>query len=387
MHALPQVSDLKIRLSWARDGNQSFGNYLYATNFLLSNPQAQVAFGNTYIPTYRPSAVDPNIRWEQTSAWNAGLDYGLFNQRITGSIDVYKKSTNGLINFVPIDPATNLSNYIWTNVGSMDNKGVEFALSALILKSGPHTIGWTADFTAAHNANVVTQVTPWGGAAAYVPTGGIQGGVGSTIEIIKSGLPLNSYWVCKQWYDPTTHKPVEGTFYSNVQNAAGDSTFTVLPGNSCDTRGLRAEHNPAPDWILGHTSYLTYGNFDLSFTLRASLGNWVYNNVSSAYGFYSQLTRGRPYNLSTNVLKTGFVNAQYLSDIYLEDASFLRMDNISLGYNFTYQGMKLRLFGTVQNVFTITGYSGVDPTSGVNGIDNNTYPRSRIVTGGLTVRF
>ncbi len=388
MQSLPQISDLKIRASWARDGNQSFGNYLYATNFLLSNPQAEVAFGQgNFIPTYRPSAVDPNIKWEQTSAWNVGLDYGLYNQRISGSIDVYKKTTDGLINFVPIDPATNLSNFIWTNVGSMENKGVELALSAQVIRGGANKIGWTADFTAAHNSNVVTQVTPWGGTSAYIPTGGIQGGVGSTIERIQAGQPLNAFYVCKQYYNPQTGKPVEGTYYSNAQNAAGDSTFTVSPGNSCDSRGLRFEHNPAPNWILGHTSFLTYGNFDLSFTLRAWLGNWVYNNVSSAYGYYSQLTRGRPYNLSTNVLKTQFVNAQYQSDIYLEDASFLRMDNISLGYNFNYQGLKMRLYGTVQNVFTITGYSGVDPTSGVNGIDNNTYPRARLFTGGLSVRF
>ncbi|HTT69054.1 MAG TPA: SusC/RagA family TonB-linked outer membrane protein [Gemmatimonadales bacterium] len=387
LRSFTPLSDLKLRASWAKDGNQGFGAYLYSTSFLQSNPQAQVAFGTTYIPTIRPSAVDPNITWEQTSSWDIGLDYGFLNQRITGAIDYYVKNTDHLINFVPIDPATNLSNYITTNVGSMRNKGLELSLSARILQGGRSKLGWTADFTAANNSNTITQVTPWGGAGAYIFTGGISGGVGSTIQILKAGLPNNSFWVCRQYYDPKTGKPVEGTFYSNVQNAAGDSIFTETPGNSCDSRGLHAEHSPAPTWILGHTSNFTYGNFDLSFTLRAWLGNYVYNNVASDEGFAAQLQRGSPYNLNTSFLKTGFLSAQYLSDLYLEDGSFLRMDNISLGYTFRYQGRQMRVYATVQNVFTITGYSGVDPTAGINGIDNNIYPRSRIVTGGLSVRL
>jgi len=381
------LSDLKIRASWAKDGNQGFSAYLYSTSFLQSNQQGQVAFGNTYIPTIRPSAVDPNITWEKTTSWDVGVDYGFLNQRISGAIDYYVKNTSDLINFVPIDPATNLSNYITTNVGSMRNKGLEISLSARVLQGGANKLGWTADFTAANNSNNITQVTPWGGAGAYIFTGGISGGVGSTIQILKAGLPINSFWVCRQYYDPATKKPVEGKYYTNVQNKAGDSTLTVSPGNSCPAAGLHAEHSPAPTWILGHTSNFTYGNFDLSFTLRAWLGNYVYNNVASFAGYADQLTRASPYNLNTSFLTTGFQHAQYLSDIYLEDGSFLRMDNISLGYTFRYQGHQARLYATVQNVFTITGYKGVDPTAGINGIDNNIYPRSRIVTGGLSIRL
>ena len=156
----------------------------------------------------------------------------------------------------------------------------------------------------------------------------------------------------------------------------------------CDSRSLRAYHNPQPKWILGHTSNFTYQNFDFSFTLRAYLGNYVYNNVSSSQGNYNQLTNGgSPSNMSTSVLTTGFVNPQYLSDYYVQDAAFLRMDNLSLGYTFHYRGQPMRLFASVQNVFTITGYKGVDPTAGLNGLDNNIYPRSRTVTGGLSVRF
>ena len=160
-----------------------------------------------------------------------------------------------------------------------------------------------------------------------------------------------------------------------------------FPNLELTSHERRAFHDPAPKWMLGHTSYLTYGNLDFSFTLRAYLGNWVYNNVSSNLGTYSEVTRASPYNLHSSVLTTGFTQPQYLSDYYVEDASFLRMDNITLGYTFRYHGNPLRVFGTVQNAFTLTGYSGVDPTAGLNGIDNNIYPRSRKFTGGLNVRF
>jgi iron complex outermembrane receptor protein len=145
--------------------------------------------------------------------------------------------------------------------------------------------------------------------------------------------------------------------------------------------------SPNPKWILGHTSSLGFRQFDLSFTLRAYLGNYVYNNVSSNLGTYSEVTRASPYNLHASVLETGFKTPQYLSDYYVEDASFLRMDNITLGRGFTYRGQPLRASLTVQNVFTSTGYSGVDPTAGLNGLDNNIYPRSRTYSAGLTVRF
>jgi iron complex outermembrane receptor protein len=159
---------------------------------------------------------------------------------------------------------------------------------------------------------------------------------------------------------------------------------------------LRPFHDPAPKWILGHSSYLTYGAFDLGFTLRSYLGNYVYNNIASNLGTYSELGRGSPFNLHASVLETGFQTPQYQSDFYVERASFLRLDNLTVGYSFDVRGQPARLFGTVQNLLTITGYSGVDPaanvaptavTNSLNGIDNNIYPRSRTFTGGLSLRF
>jgi len=367
------LSDLKLRVSWARTGNQAFGNYQQYTAYLAGNSQAQVQFGNVFVPTIRPSAVDKNIKWEETAATNVGLDFGFLEQRFSGAIDWYIKKTSDLIFTVPEPVGTNYSNFVTTNIGSMKNQGIEANLSARVLRGSGRRLSWTADFTAAHNANRLTSISANG--AQQIPVNGVAGGVGTTIGILEPGQPINSFFVCQQQYQ--NGKPVEGKYVSLADTIA----------STCNAASLRAYHDPAPKWILGHSSYLTYGDFDFSFTLRAWLGNWVYNNVASNLGTYQEVRRFSPYNLHTSVLTTGFLTPQYLSDFYVEDGSFLRMDNITLGYSFTYRGQQVRLFSTVQNVFTITGYGGVDPTAGLNGVDNNIYPRSRTVTGGLSVRF
>jgi len=206
----------------------------------------------------------------------------------------------------------------------------------------------------------------------------VSGGVGTTIQVLEPNVAMNSFYVCRQFFQ--NGKPVQGKYYY----ANADSSFT----GTCDSRGLRPYHSAEPTWILGHTSNLTWRNLDASFTLRAYVGNYVYNNVASNNGSYQNVTNGgSPTNMSASVLKTGFTVPQFLSDYYVENASFLRMDNITVGYTFHYRGQPMRAFVTVQNAFTITGYSGVDPTAGLGGIDNNIYPRSRTVTGGLSVRF
>ena len=373
MSGISALSDLKIRASWAKTGNQAFANYQQYSTFLVGNTQAQVQFGNQFVNTIRPSAVDPNIKWEATRSWDLGLDYGFLNQRFSGSIDWYRKNTSDLIFTVPVAAGTNLSNFLTTNIGSMKNEGVEFSLSARVLEGGEHRLGWTADFNASHNTNELTSINPFAGAAQQILTGLVSGGVGTFIQVLEPGQPINSFFVYKQKYQDG--KPIEGGY----ESLNGDTIINVAD--------RRAYHDPAPKWILGHSSYMTYGKFDLSFTLRAYLGNYVYNNVASNLGTYQELSRASPYNLSTSVLKTGFQTPQYLSDYYVEDASFLRMDNVTLGYGFEYGSRPMHLTVTVQNAFTLTGYSGVDPTAGLNGLDNNIYPRSRTVTGGLSIQF
>jgi iron complex outermembrane receptor protein len=332
--------------------------------------------GNGFIATIRPSAVDPNIKWEATRSIDFGIDFGFSNQRFTGAIDWYDKKTTDLLFNVPVAAGTVPGDFVTTNIGSMRNRGIEFSLSAALLQgsAGGQGLRWNADFTAAHNSNELTEITPFGGQAQQILVGGIAGGVGSTIQVWKPGVSINSFFVYEQMYG-SDGKPLEGQYVD--QN--GDGTV-----NQDD---LRPFHDPSPDWILGHSSYFSYGKFDASFTLRAYLGNYVYNNVAANLGTFAEVTRGSPFNLHASVLETGFTTPQYFSDIYVEDASFLRMDNLTVGYSFNLRGQQARVFGTIQNVFTMTGYSGVDPAAGLLGIDNNLYPRSRTLTGGLTLRF
>jgi len=217
--------------------------------------------------------------------------------------------------------------------------------------------------------------------------GNIAGGVGSTIEVLQPGRPINSFFVYR-------HKREGGV--PIFKDANNDGTinekdlYEDINGDGNVTQDDRvAFHNPAPKWILGHTSYATWRDLDFGFTLRANLGNYVYNNVASNQGFYSALKGATPNNLHSSVLETNFATPQYFSDYYVEDASYLRLDNLTIGY--TLHSMRVpdgtRIFGTAQNLFTLTKYSGVDPLAGINGIDNNIYPRSRTFTAGVTVGF
>ena len=396
------LSDLKLRASWAKTGNQSFGDYLAYSSYQLSDGLSRYQFGDTVFTTSRPSAVDPNIKWEATKAYNIGLDFGFANQRISGSVDWYLKKTDDLLFRVPVAAFSNLSNFVTTNIGSMKNRGIEFSLSAKVLQSSSRNgLNWNMDFTAAHNNNELTQITPFGGEALKILVGNVSGGVGTTIQVLQPGFPVNSFYVFTHIREngKPIYKDVNGDRVDGIPNGTinDQDLYVDVNGDGVINQGdLRPFHDPAPSWILGHSSYLAMGQWDLGFTLRAYIGNYAYNNVASAMGDFRELTQGSPYNLHSSVLETNFATQQLQSDFYVEDASFLRMDNITLGYSFNLRGQQARVFGTVQNVFTVTGYSGVDPaaniaptptTSSVNGIDNNVYPRSRTFSGGLSLRL
>jgi iron complex outermembrane receptor protein len=226
--------------------------------------------------------------------------------------------------------------------------------------------------------------------------------VGTTIQVLQPGVPVNSFYVYEHIREngKPIYKDVNGERIGEPPNGVINDQDLYVDQNGdgiINQSDLRPFHDPAPSWILGHSSYLAMGAWDLGFTFRAYIGNYAYNNVASANGDYRELFAGAsPYNLHSSVLETQFATQQLQSDFYVEDASFLRMDNITLGYTFNFRGRSARVFGTVQNVFTVTGYSGVDPaaniapsptTSSVNGIDNNIYPRSRTFSGGLSVRL
>lgn len=397
MQGVGWLSDLKLRASWGISGNQAFGDYLWISTYRPGDALARVQFGDEFVGTIRPSAVDPNIKWEETTSYNLGLDYGLFGDRFTGSVEYYFKDTDDLIFRVPVAAGTNLSNFVTTNIGSVENRGFEFSLNTRLMDGGRGGLGWDLGFNASTNSNELVHINPVGGGSEQILVGGISGGVGSNIQVLQPGYAINSFFVYR-------HKRENGRPVYKDTNGDGEITDIDLYEDLNDDGNIsqadRAPfENPAPDWILGGTSNLTYRNLDLGFTLRAYLGNHVYNNVASNRGNFRELAAtGSPENLHRSALEFGFETPQYFSDVYVEDASFLRMDNLTLGYTLpSFRGTQnLRIFGTVQNVFTLTGYSGVDPTAvvaagattpAVFGVDNNIYPRSRTFTAGVSVGF
>jgi iron complex outermembrane receptor protein len=394
MDNVESLSDLKLRVGWGKTGNQAIPNYQQYAAYLLGDAQSQAQFGNEYVPTIRPSSYNPTIKWESTESVNLGVDFGFMNQRVSGSIDWYNKKTSDLIFRAPVPAGYTIGNFVWRNIGSMRNRGVELALSARALNP-PEGLRWTADFTVARNSNEMISIYPSAGTTTVL-TGLVSGGVGTFIQALQPGQPINSFYVY-QHIRGSDGRPIyqDRTGLTNGQfNGTPDGTINeqdlyvdINRDNVIDQDDRRPFHDPAPKWIFGHSSYVAYGKFELNFTLRAYLGNYVYNNVASNLGTYAEVTRGSPYNLHASVLETGFETPQYLSDYYVEDASFLRMDNITAAYSFDYRGQPARGFATLQSAFTLTGYSGVDPTAGLNGLDNNIYPRSRTFTAGLSVRF
>ncbi|MEJ2539112.1 MAG: SusC/RagA family TonB-linked outer membrane protein [Gemmatimonadota bacterium] len=390
-------SDLKLRVSWGITGNQEFDDYQQYIDYVISDPFARVQFGDRFVTTIRPSAADPGIKWEETTSWNAGLDFGLWENRVTGAVDVYYKDTKDLIFTVPVAAGTNLSDFVTTNIGSLENRGVEFSISAGIFEArDPRDFSWDATLNMAYNQNELTQINAAGAGNEQILIGGIAGGVGNTIQVLQPGYPSTSFHTYRHIRDENGDPIWADMNNDGVIN--DQDLYEDLNGDGVVNQDDRFPYQQAaPDFILGHSSYFRFGGFDLSYAMRAQFGNYVYNNVASDAGNYNRLTGVVPYSLHESVLDNGFVEPQYFSDIYVEDASFLRMDNITVGYTFDGLGVLdgARVFGTVQNVFTITGYSGLDPeslaqgdaTALLQGIDNNLYPRARTFSVGLTVGF
>ena len=373
------VSDLKLRLGYGITGQQDItsGDYPYLARYTFGQPTAAYLFGNTWINTLRPEGYDANLRWEQTTTYNVGLDFGFMDNRLTGTIEYYYRPTKDLINTIPVPAGTNLTNQILTNVGDLVNKGVEFSVLGKIIST--EDLNWEVGYNVTFNKNEITKLTATDDPNYKgVFVGGIGGGVGNTIQIHTVGYPVNSFYVYEQVYDKAG-KPIEGLYVDRN----GDGKITDLDKYQF--------HKPAPDVFMGLNSRLSYKNWDLSFSGRLSLGNYVYNNVNSGNGVSAYMYQGVGYatNVVSDAIYTGWVAPRYWSDYYIENASFFRMDNMSLGYQFkevAASKLNLYLSLTVQNAFVITQYKGLDPEV-FNGIDNNFYPRPRIFLLGLKLDF
>ena len=376
MKEVTAVSDLKLRLGWGITGQQNIGNdFPYLPIYQMSTATAQYQFGNTFYNTLRPNPYDANIKWEQTATYNAGLDFGFLKNRITGSIDGYVRKTSDLLNFIPIAAGSNFSNFLTTNVGDLENKGVEFSLNGQIISS--NDVNWSLGLNAAYNQNKITKLTLTDDPNyTGVDVGLIGGGVGNFIQNQRVGYPANSFFVFQQVYG-SNGMPIEGLYVDRTGS-----------GGTVTSNNLNKYHykKPAPDWTMGISSQFSYKQFDFSFSGRASIGNYVYNNVASG-ALYSTVYNQSGFfnNIPTLSNNAKFTNTQYFSDLYIENASFFKMDNMSVGYNLK-KYLKARVSFTVQNVFTITKYTGLDPE--VNGgIDNNFYPRPRVFVLGVNLKF
>lgn len=373
------VSDLKLRLGYGITGQQNIGNndYPYLPRYTSSLENAQYQFGNEFYTTIRPEGYDANIKWEETTTFNVGLDYGFIDNRIAGSIDAYYRKTDDLLNFIPVPAGTNLTNMLLTNVGDLENKGIEFSIVGRAI-SKPE-LSWEIGFNATYNVNEITRLTATDDPNYLgVFTGGISGAVGNTIQIHSVGMPASSFFVYEQVYDEN-QKPIEGLYVD--RNGDGEIT------------GDDRYHykKAAPDVYMGFNSKLNWKSWDFSFAGRVNLGNYVYNNVWSSSGSLNNLywSSGYMNNVNQNALETRFQNPEYFTDYYVKNASFLRLDNISLGYTFNNLAddkLSLRLYGTAQNVFVVTQYEGLDPEVD-NGIDNNIYPRPRVFMLGVSIDY
>jgi iron complex outermembrane receptor protein len=371
------ISNLKLRASVGFNGQQEiFGpNDLFLNRLRLGNENSIYQFNGVPIRSLQPSAFNPDLKWEETRTIEFGIDYGLFNNRLAGSINVYQKDSDDLLFDAQVADGTNFTNRIIQNVGELRIRGVEFNLDWNIINKTD--LNWNVNFNASFFDREIRGI----GGGQDVFAGGIAGGTGLTSQILREGEAPNSFYVFKQLYDGAGN-PIEGAF----ADLNGDG---VVNG---DDRYVR--ENPDANTVLGFQSNLNYKNWDFSFNLRAQLGNYIYNNVNSSRAAYEMININASLsNVPSSLLDSNFQrrsNNVILSDYYVEDASFLRMDNITLGYTFKFDLKYLksiRLWAGVQNAFIITDYSGLDPETGANGIDNTIFPRTRNFLMGAQFRF
>ena len=379
------LSDLKLRLGWGITGQQDLVNndFGYMPLYVQSNDFALYPFGDEYYTTSRPKAYNTKLKWEKTTTWNGGLDFGFLNGRINGSVDGYYRETDDLLNSVKIPVGTNFNAQMIKNIGSLKNYGFEFSITGKPIVTKDFSWDLTYNFT--WNKNEITKLNG-GDSDSYVETGDkISRGNNTKILVNKIGYPANSFYVYQQVYDKDG-KPIENMFVDRN----GDGIV-----NNSDKYIYK---KPVGDVLMGLTSKMIYKDFDFSFSLRASLDNYVYYDFlsnkanTSTSGLFSNTAFS---NVPKEALALGFTGKgdSHMSDYFVRNASFLRCDNITLGYSFANflkskgtKGINGRVYTTVQNPFVITEYSGLDPEV-KSGIDNNPYPRALRVLLGLSLQF
>jgi iron complex outermembrane receptor protein len=383
------MDELKLRLGWGKTGQQDgIGDYNYFATYNVNTTNVNGRYPligvNDSGLLYRPDAYNPDLKWETTTTWNAGLDWSLFNNRVSGSVDYYYRKTTDLINDASVSAGSNFRNMVRSNIGSLENRGIEASLTVRPVQTEDWQWEVTANFT--YNKNKITELT---GESSLVMTGGISSGTGNQCQAHSVGYPHNSFYVFQQVYDQNG-LPLEGVYVD--RNADG-----VI--NDSDRYFYKSPDAP---YTAGLSSRLQYKNWDFGFGLRASFDNYVfwdkeagYSNVSkrydSSFGYLQNVIPGA-------VQRNWSTYDHALSDYFVHNASFLKCDNITLGYSFdnlfkggNYSGLSGRIYASATNVFTITKYEGIDPEVFPDkdhwGIDNNMYPRPFTVQVGLNLNF
>ena len=369
------LSDLKLRLGYGVTGQQDILNdYPYMTTFTVSYPESSYQFGNTWYNTYRPNGYDSDIKWETTTTWNAGFDYGFLGNRIYGSIDYYKRYTKDLLNTINVISGTNYSSVITTNIGKMENQGVEFSINAVPVRTDDFE--WTVGFNYTWNDSKITKLNMIDTGQNFVQTGAISG-TGKYVQVFMVGERPYTFYLCKQAYDENG-KPLEGQ-YVQPDGSVSSNEYRYATGKSA-----------LPTSYIGFNTRFSYKNWDLALSGHGSFGNYVYNYVAAdqyVQSVYSD--QGSYSNILQSTANTGFQTQQLYSDMWLENGSFFRFDNITLGYTFDKlwnDNSRLRLTASVSNIATITGYSGIDPEL-PDGLDREVYPRPRTYTFGVNLTF
>lgn len=388
MKDLTWWNEFKLRLGWGMTGQQDIGtDFGYVTHYTVSDSYAQYPFGDIYYGTMRPSAYNPDLKWETTTTYNAGIDLGFLNNRITANVDGYYRETKDLLNTVTIPVGMQFGSVLTKNIGSLKNYGLEFSINAKPIVTKDFT--WDLSYNIAWNHNEITDLV--GGDDDFyqiVQNTSISRGNSTRIQANKVGEPVNSFFVYQQVYDENG-KPIEGMYVDRDGNGRiddGDRYFYK---------------KPSADVIMGLTTKFLYKNWDLSMSFRASLGNYVYYDFLSNRAVVSQsglYTNSTLHNTTPEAVALGFTgvgagNDNYLSDYFVRNASFLKCSNITLGYSFPalfkvggHETCSGRAFVTAQNPFIISKYKGIDPEVS-NGIDSNPYPRPFSIQIGLNLNF
>ena len=380
------VSALKVRLSYGQTGQQDVGGlYDALPTYYYNQLGSYYPFGGYTDETglvhpIKPVGYNADLKWETTTTYNAGFDLGFLDGRITASADFYYRATKDLLNFTPVPAGANLTNYLNANSGDLKNIGVEVELNAVAIQT--QNWYWNIGANVAWNKNEITRLTSDDEAEGYygVDTGGYSGGVGGTCQVHQTGQPTNSFYVYQQIYD-ANGRPIEGLYVDRNEDGV------------VNEKDKYVYKKAAPDVTIGFNTQLSWKALTLAVSAHANIGNYVYDNVSSNGELLTDLwTNNFTNNRVVTAPQTNFRSSgQYLSDYYVRNASFLKLDNITLSYRFNLgkacdRNLTLDVFGTVSNVATFTGYKGVDPEV-YSGIDNNMYPRPRTYILGLKFNF